>query len=177
MQTSPTIEEITYDKDFTADGGWANGIVWLPDGRAIHAGGYWISRGGNTRPYEYSDAGDVDALAVALGLDVDGTMELLREDCPGYVDLAPECVDGGEHDWRAPYGLVGGIVENPGVWGHGGGIVSTEYCFRCGCQMRSDTWAQDPSDGSIYSHPEQVYTSLDEMDAEDAEDVSAWMTA
>jgi len=59
----------------------------------------------------------------------------------------PPCVDDEDHDWRSPRALVGGIKENPGVWGHGGGVVIHEVCMRCGCGRITDTWAQDPEDG------------------------------
>lgn len=60
---------------------------------------------------------------------------------------APDCDGGAEHDWASPHEIVGGIKENPGVWGHGGGIVSRSVCRRCGCGRKVDTWAQDPTDG------------------------------
>ena len=53
----------------------------------------------------------------------------------------------GEHDWQSPHAIVGGLEENPGVWGHGGGVVIHEVCMRCGCERVTDTWAQDPSNG------------------------------
>lgn len=53
----------------------------------------------------------------------------------------------GKHCWRSPYELVGGIEENPGVWGHAGGVIITEACVRCGCQKTTDTWAQRPDTG------------------------------
>ena len=60
---------------------------------------------------------------------------------------SPLCDDGQEHDWQAPYSIVGGIKENPGVWGHGGGVMITEVCMICGCERVTDTWAQDPETG------------------------------
>lgn len=62
---------------------------------------------------------------------------------------APKCVDGKRdtHDWQSPYEIVGGIKENPGVWGHGGGVKIAEVCMRCGCGRHTDTWAQNPSTG------------------------------
>ena len=51
------------------------------------------------------------------------------------------------HDWQSPYRVVGGIEENPGVWGHGGGVVITEVCRKCGRYRETDTWAQDPETG------------------------------
>lgn len=59
----------------------------------------------------------------------------------------PECSEG-EHDWCAPYEVVGGIKENPGVWGHGGGVIIHEICRHCGCLRTTDTWAQRHDDGT-----------------------------
>lgn len=58
----------------------------------------------------------------------------------------PDCLDGEEHDWQSPV-RMGGIKENPGVWGHGGGVVIHECCMRCGCGRITDTWAQRPDTG------------------------------
>lgn len=58
----------------------------------------------------------------------------------------PRCT-GGEHDWQSPHEIVGGIEENPGVWGHGGGVIIHECCMRCGAHMVTDTWAQRPDTG------------------------------
>jgi len=74
--------------------------------------------------------------------DVD-TVEIDRERYTIKTDPdEPECADGCEHDWRSPLSVVGGIAENPGVWGHGGGVVMTEVCRHCGCYRVTDTWAQ-----------------------------------
>lgn len=54
----------------------------------------------------------------------------------------PRCTED-EHDWQAPIEIVGGIKENPGVWGHGGGVIIRECCMHCGCAKVTDTWAQD----------------------------------
>lgn len=59
----------------------------------------------------------------------------------------PDCLDGQDHDWQSPIELVGGIKENPGVWGNGGGVVIHGACLRCGCGRVIDTWAQDRSTG------------------------------
>ena len=59
----------------------------------------------------------------------------------------PPCVDADKHDWQAPHALVGGIKENPGVWGNGGGVTISEVCMRCGCGKFTDTWAQNPETG------------------------------
>jgi hypothetical protein len=58
----------------------------------------------------------------------------------------PTCTES-EHDWQSPLAIVGGIKENPGVWGHGGGIIMHEVCIHCGCEKITDTWAQDHDTG------------------------------
>jgi hypothetical protein len=64
----------------------------------------------------------------------------------------PACPEG-EHDWQSPQ-FLGGLQENPGVFGHGGGVIITECCMHCGCKRVTDTWAQDMSTG------EQGLTSI-----------------
>jgi hypothetical protein len=51
------------------------------------------------------------------------------------------------HDWQSPHEVVGGLKENPGVQGHGGGVTIEEVCARCGTYKVTDTWAQDMTDG------------------------------
>lgn len=60
---------------------------------------------------------------------------------------APPCIDGQDHRWETPLSIVGGCEENPGLFGHAGGVRIHEVCTRCGCGMLTDTWASDPSDG------------------------------
>ncbi len=84
-----------------------------------------------------------------LGVDSAGAVE--RVDCE-RIKVAiepdePECIDDDGHDWRSPLALVGGDPDNPGVWGHGGGVVTRECCVRCGYGKVTDTWARDPVDG------------------------------
>lgn len=58
----------------------------------------------------------------------------------------PSCHRGHEHVWAArPFAV--GYVENLGVHGHGGGVVITEACTRCGAYRTTDTWATDPATG------------------------------
>ncbi len=59
----------------------------------------------------------------------------------------PECSSEDGHDWQSPIEVVGGIEENPGVWGKGGGVTITEVCSHCGCYRDTDTWAQRPDTG------------------------------
>lgn len=59
----------------------------------------------------------------------------------------PECTEG-RHDWQTPWKILGGLKENPGVLGHGGGIIAERVCMHCGCAEVTDTWAQNPYDGT-----------------------------
>lgn len=84
---------------------------------------------------------------VEITLDEDG--DEVEEDHEITVTVDPEepkCTEA-EHDWQAPHSLVGGIKENPGVWGHGGGVTMREACMHCGCGKFTDTWAQNPNNG------------------------------
>jgi len=59
----------------------------------------------------------------------------------------PPCRDDDNHDWQAPHELVGGLADNPGVHGHGGGLIFSYACVRCGCGRQRDTWATNPNTG------------------------------
>lgn len=63
----------------------------------------------------------------------------------------PVCRKGadGAHDWRAPHALVGGIKDNPGVYGHGGGVIIREVCGHCGLYRVLNTWDSHPENGSV----------------------------
>lgn len=69
----------------------------------------------------------------------------------------PTCPAADEHDWQSPVEIVGGLKENPGVHGHGGGVTVSECCMHCGCRKFTDTWAQDPSNGTE-GHETVAYT-------------------
>ncbi len=75
----------------------------------------------------------------------------------------PDCARGHEHDWQSPHALVGGLEENPGVHGHGGGVIIAEVCPHCGCKRVTDTWGQNPSNGQqglrTVSYEEEAYTA------------------
>lgn len=85
-----------------------------------------------------------------LYIDVSVHCALTDEDASDTVTLEaiePDCVEGDDffvddHDWQAPYAVVGGLRENPGVWGHGAGVVIKEVCAHCGRYRVTDTWAQ-----------------------------------
>ena len=57
----------------------------------------------------------------------------------------PPCAEGHGHEWESPFSVLGGVRENPGVQGHGGGVVITTVCRHCGKYQVVDTWAQDDS--------------------------------
>ena len=72
----------------------------------------------------------------------------------------PDCTHADGHLWECPHALVGGIAENPGVWGHGGGVTIQAVCMRCGCGRFTDSWAQNMETGeqgldSVRYEPEQ----------------------
>jgi hypothetical protein len=63
----------------------------------------------------------------------------------------PVCPSGG-HDYRAPYEIVGGLKENPGVWGgDNGGLFVLEVCMHCGCSKSERTRASDGQGGHMTS--------------------------
>lgn len=127
------IIEATSDEDAVAQTtAWLRGGDWHTDD-----GTAWVH--GSVKPiggiYDSDDAGE--------DLFPSGTI---------YVDVAinpdePECT-GQEHDWQSPLKVVGGVEENPGVYGHGGGVTITEVCAICGIYRVTDTWAQDPGTGA-----------------------------
>lgn len=79
----------------------------------------------------------------------------------------PKCSHDDGHDWHSPYSVLGGLKENPGVWGHGGGVIIRAVCRHCGVYRITDTWAQNPETG------EQGLTSTSYQDADDAS--RAWI--
>jgi hypothetical protein len=107
---------------------------------------------------EYVDGGDwgdhestnwVTVQTWRIGIDSDG--EKIRIDQEHHTITIhpdePECSHSDGHDFQARFSIVGGIKENPGVHGHGGGVISCECCMHCGCKKTTDTWAQNPSNG------------------------------
>lgn len=65
----------------------------------------------------------------------------------------PDCAFEIEHEWVSPHEILGGLEENPGVWGHGAGTVCKSICKHCGEYMITDSWAQNPATGEqgLYS--------------------------
>ena len=115
----------------------------------------------------------IDAWRSAREVDEDGDLlETMLYEQTVSVEVDPEepaCVDGHDHDWQSPYEVLGGCAENPGVWGHGGGVIIREVCRHCGRYRVTDTWSQDMSTG------EQGLTSVS---YEDADETSiAWLAS
>ncbi len=59
----------------------------------------------------------------------------------------PPCEKGQEHVWCSPHSVLGGLEENPGVRGHGGGVIIRTVCRHCAAYQIVDSWAQDPTTG------------------------------
>lgn len=124
----------------------------------------WDLSEGGTR-YDTVHAGSAgEALEIALlnfdasAYDAETTMLVrLYVACPAtgeqsstsveIVPAEPACSIADEHDWQTPYEIVGGLEENPGVFGHGGGVITHAVCMHCGCGRATDTWATDPETG------------------------------
>lgn len=60
----------------------------------------------------------------------------------------PDCKEGGRHEWTATVEREGGLKENPGVFGHGGGVIINDHCAKCDMERVKDTWATHPGNGS-----------------------------
>lgn len=104
---------------------------------------------------EYVESGDWGEVRSTIWIDV----RVFSTDADGDIDEdhgtftrevdpdAPACARGHEHEWCSPIEVVGGIEENPGVWGKGGGVTITELCRHCRCYREIDTWAQRSDTG------------------------------
>jgi hypothetical protein len=113
---------------------------------------------GKEAAQDYVDGGDwgdrsetcwITVRVWRLAVNGDGEIVSVDEDSHKITLEAeePECTHEDGHDWQSPHEIVGGIKENPGVYGHGGGVTMEEVCMHCGCGQNTDTWAQDPCDG------------------------------
>jgi len=121
---------------------------------------------------DWDTSGGTTWVTVHVGeLDDNGTVTDMQERVKVTIEPdEPSCVADEIHDWQAPWELVQGMVENPGVFGHGGGVVIKEVCMQCGCGKTTDTWAQDPSTGEqglikISYQPEQYVVKTGDQNA------------
>ena len=62
----------------------------------------------------------------------------------------PECEAGHEHEWS----------DHDPVQGNGGGVRYSERCEHCGVVRRTDTWAQNPTNGT------QGHTAIEYVEPE-----------
>jgi hypothetical protein len=137
---------------------------------------------GREAAQEYVDSGDwgdsngsttyidVSVWRNAFVLDVlsDAQLERINEESH-TIAIEPEepaCI-ADDHDWQSPYEVLGGLEENPGVHGHGGGVIIREVCANCGRYRITDTWAQRRDTG------EQGLRSVSYEDADEAS--SEWV--
>jgi hypothetical protein len=163
---------------FLLDGYWAddgNCEVHFPDAES-----------GEEAAQEYVDGGEWDLSGGTAYIHVYAWQECRSVNAKGEVITGtagrdsytitlhqpePDCIDDDGHDWQSPHAIVGGIEENPGVWGNGGGVIIHEVCMRCACGRTTDTWAQDPSNGvqglRSVSYSPGEYTEALERFAED----------
>lgn len=63
------------------------------------------------------------------------------------IDPEPPSCSEAEHDWQSP-AFLGGCAENPGIFGNAGGVIIHECCMHCGCERVTNTWAQNPQNGT-----------------------------
>lgn len=100
---------------------------------------------------EYVDGGDWGEITETTWIHVyvtaEGEGEDERERVTITLDPEPPTCAGADHDWVSPHWLLGGLRENPGVTGHGGGVICIEACRHCGARQTTDTWAQDRETG------------------------------
>jgi hypothetical protein len=119
----------------------------------------------------YEEAGQKETFWVRAGIcRVFGVTDKQGEKQTMTIDWGTELVSihppeppcwADEHSWSAPRAIVGGIESNPGVYGHGGGVVMHEVCKFCGRYRTIDTWAQDRETGT------QGLRSVEYRDADD----------
>jgi hypothetical protein len=87
----------------------------------------------------------------------------------------PKCTSG-EHDYKAPHKIVGGLPENPGVWSSGG-VKTLEVCMHCGCSKLTNTRADDGRGGQMESVSYVAGELADEVAALHADEVDLFRTA
>jgi hypothetical protein len=158
IEEGATLEEIlnTYGGEIVED-------HWVSPKALIHAddGNWEAEYSSKTRPEDaaqnYVDTGEwgdeestfwVDVTTWKNGIDSNGNIGRVGvQNHTVQVDpTEPECSKE-KHGWESPHEVLGGLKENPGVQGHGGGVIITEVCKHCGCYREINTWAQNPSNG------------------------------
>ena len=150
---------------WVADDG--NAEIHIPDASSGEDAARQYVEGGDWGDERHrTDWVDVWAWRRALALDEDGRVITIEMDRARHtIELEPEepeCEHADGHDWQSPYEVLGGCRSNPGVWGHGGGVVIREVCAHCGMYRITDTWAQRPDTGEQglesveYREPDEI---------------------
>ncbi len=86
-----------------------------------------------------------------------------------HPDAPDPCgTDHDDHVWRAPYSIVRGIRENPGVFGLGSGIETHRVCARCGAHCHA---THDPLGGAMDT---RRYVAYEDLDPDAREDTYQW---
>lgn len=167
---APVLADIDDDALVVVLPGWT-----AADGNAVED--YPDAESGAEAAQEYVAAGDwgsetftewvrVRVWRTAVTLDTDGDPVRLRVDTEHHTITVepdePDCADDEAHEWCSPHSVLGGCTENPGVQGHGGGVIITEICRHCGTYRVTDTWDHDPSTW------EQGLTSVEYREGDEA---------
>jgi hypothetical protein len=105
--------------------------------------------------YAISEAEEGDVLSpvtanvrlTVWGLDSDGDLAYVVVEASAEGDLPENAGEKDEEEgtWESPYDLLGGIEENPGVQGHGGGVIIREVSSATGRYRITNTWDQSHS--------------------------------
>ncbi len=91
----------------------------------------------SVRDGEWGDDAGAWVWSGRVRCEIDGYSEThtVEFECPDVP-----CTEGNTHDWQSPHSVVGGIKENPGVWGgNNAGIKIREVCAYCGTYRLTDT--------------------------------------
>lgn len=165
MKTNEATKTTTYAIEYRSDGYGETGKPITAETYneaeqvAIDACREWLAGG------EYGEITRtlrVHGRAVLTWIDEDG--DECEDSVSVVVEIDPEepaCADSRDHDWQAPHELLGGLRDNPGVFGHGGGTIIKRVCAHCGAYRIYDSSAQDPCDGS-QGHEATEYREADE---------------
>lgn len=135
------LDEAVYADDGNFEDSFPAGTKRLDAAKAYVARGDWHDDDSNTTSW-------VTVYTYRKGLNAVGVLVHCDEETHTIpVDpIEPKCLEG-EHDWQSPYSIVGGRKENPGVFGHAGGVFINEVCMKCGCGKQTDTYATNPANG------------------------------
>jgi hypothetical protein len=141
------IAQLADAPDESADVAWydSEGNEFGLTGHAMAMGSRWVlwtscDEAGRADYEVYSPDGGHDGDAETLARD---HAEEIASGVGSLERPVPDCSDAA-HDWRPEQS---GCSENPGVSGHGGGVVIREVCAHCGMTRTTDTWADDGHGG------------------------------